>query len=101
MEDAAALLMSEWRYDTHPPYQSEKRTMSAAFEITQEDLRAALDRLNLPADETTLERAAEVAFAENERITKAALCGEHLEEQTRCGMDELVAVLSETLGAGG
>lgn len=101
MEGQAAPLMAQWRYATHPPCPSEKRTMSAASEITPENLRAALGRLKLPVDGTNLVRAAEVAAAEHQRITNAALSGADLEERSRNALDELVAVLSETLGAGG
>ncbi|UBV44725.1 hypothetical protein LAJ19_16340 (plasmid) [Deinococcus taeanensis] len=75
--------------------------MSATFELSPENLRAALDRLNLPVDETNLVRAGEVSLAEYERITSAALSGADPADRMKSAMDELVAVLSETLGAGG
>jgi len=83
----------------HRPYTlkpKQAKVMSAAFEITSEDVRSVMEINGRPVDEATAEKLLhDVIAPEDGRIEKAALYGNEMEEQTEYAYQEIAKILRE------
>lgn len=71
--------------------------MSFAFEVTDEDVWAVLREMGVECtlDSQEVKVALEKIQAQDDRVTKAALYGDDLDEQTRYAREEIKGILSE------
>jgi len=77
--------------------------MSQAFQITEEDVWAVLNRMSIPCglDSPEVQAAFEKVSGEDEdaRIEKEALRGDDLDDQTGYALDEIETILKERIYA--
>lgn len=67
--------------------------MSHAFEITSDDIQTVLIQLHLPSSDADVAQAAERLRPHDARVTRAALRGNDLDEQTRYAHEEIADIL--------
>jgi hypothetical protein len=75
--------------------------MSRAWETTEEDLRLVLQRHFIAAGESTIEKANDLVNAQSERVEKAALVYDDMDDQTASAHDEIEKILIESGIIGG
>lgn len=69
--------------------------MTTAWEVTQDDVAIVLVAHGLTADQTILDRCEELMMEHADRIEKAALHYNDMDDQTTSALDEIENVLIE------